>query len=462
MLEYELEEYTDFSILYNKLMSKDTNSTEAAKETTTTDSTRREDIITQLMMDNFNLELNKDSRFEKGRKIFFYKISYYNEKEPKTIIKTTKVLKIKKNQDLDFEVNGVKYKINLNKKNSSAKKMVKECDKKKTEKDISLHTFKTNSSDYNVNKIQNEKEDDLNIKKLKDTIENKIYVLEIIHNSHEVDGNLVVKEDINIQDGLKESLYYPKLEGEDAETEVESLKNDEELKKGVTDKQEDENEKIKILKEDESKKKEEENKVSKKEGEFTIKEDKSKESENKIQKGGEKDSLKMLEAKEIEEPTIIKKNSKILIEIKQNTSLLTLFNQMKNTIEDLKIFLPNDKFYYFGFVNENNAKIGLNEKDFIKSIKSYEILNPNYKIFLIVIKNNILFDLVLNDKADYATFYRNEIKKEVTEIKKEVTEIKSKIAVLEDNMNKNFQKLFETISKMRNGEQKPENNKEPK
>ena len=57
-------------------------------------------------MDNFNLDLNMDNRFEKGRKIFYYEKSYYNIEKPKEIIKHTKVLKTQNSQNIDFEVNG--------------------------------------------------------------------------------------------------------------------------------------------------------------------------------------------------------------------------------------------------------------------------------------------------------------------------------------------------------------------
>lgn len=60
-------------------MSKNTTNID-----TTTDSTKRVDVIMELMMDNFDLKINKDSRFvEKGRKIVFYKISYYNFNDKK-------------------------------------------------------------------------------------------------------------------------------------------------------------------------------------------------------------------------------------------------------------------------------------------------------------------------------------------------------------------------------------------
>jgi len=63
------------------------------------------------------------------------------------------------------------------------------------------------------------------------------------------------------------------------------------------------------------------------------------------------------------------------------------------------------------FVNEVNAKSGLKERDFIENIKNFELQNPNYKIFLLIIKDNTFFDLPLEDKEDYLTSYRNEIKK---------------------------------------------------
>lgn len=54
MFEYELPEYNDFHQLYNNLMSK-----EKADTNITTDSTKREDLITQMLMDNLGLELTR-------------------------------------------------------------------------------------------------------------------------------------------------------------------------------------------------------------------------------------------------------------------------------------------------------------------------------------------------------------------------------------------------------------------
>ena len=61
-----------------------------------------------------------------------------------------------------------------------------------------------------------EKDSDFNAKMLKDLINNKTFILKITHTSHEVDGNLITKEDIDIdiRNELKEILYYSKIDGE--------------------------------------------------------------------------------------------------------------------------------------------------------------------------------------------------------------------------------------------------------
>jgi len=72
---------------------------------------------------------------------------------------------------------------------------------------------------------------DFSKKRLKDTINDKTYVLKITHINHEVDGYVITKEDINIRDSLKQLLYYPIIEVESPETEVESLNSDEKSQK---------------------------------------------------------------------------------------------------------------------------------------------------------------------------------------------------------------------------------------
>jgi len=70
MFEYKLNNYFDYNKLYENLTKTKSN------KVNTTYSNGREGLISQMMMDNFNLELNKDKRFEKGRIINFYEISF--------------------------------------------------------------------------------------------------------------------------------------------------------------------------------------------------------------------------------------------------------------------------------------------------------------------------------------------------------------------------------------------------
>ena len=120
--EYKkLNEFYTYDFLYNNLVPK-----EDTKKPTTTNPIKRGDIITQMLMDNLNLELNKDKRFEKDRYLYYYEVSYFKieekeqfkEKEKskeKTIIKEKKYLKRGSSQIEFFEVNGINYTIKFEK-----------------------------------------------------------------------------------------------------------------------------------------------------------------------------------------------------------------------------------------------------------------------------------------------------------------------------------------------------------
>ena len=116
--EYELKSYVDYEILYINLMQKVTK-----KSKTKTQSKTRESLITQLLMDNFNMEINKDKRFKDYREIFFYVITYSSAKDNKEI-KSAKILKFKPIQEVEFEVNEIKYNIILQENNSFVKKRI--------------------------------------------------------------------------------------------------------------------------------------------------------------------------------------------------------------------------------------------------------------------------------------------------------------------------------------------------
>ena len=453
MYEYELPEYNDFQKLYNNLMAE-----KIKTDNITTDSTKREDLITQMLMDNLGLELSKDTRFVKGRFIYYYDISYYEEGDEKKIINNAKILKTSKDQDFDFKVNGIIYKINLNYKNSQVYRNKLEKEKTKEEKTsdskeetLSLHTMKTNKSDRYNDLQEDGKNTNFSTKRMKDTIDNKTYILKITHTNHEVDGYVIAKEDINIRDSLKQLLYYPIIEVESSETEVESLNNDEKSQK--EEKETESNHENINSKVTEKKEPTKENYMPEKP---TIKEKPENNDSHKVNiiKKNSKEEKLAKTVEDIEELTKIKKKSKILIEVKQNTSLVTLFKQIETAINDLKIILPDEQFYYFGFVNEVNAKSGLKERDFIENIKNFELQNPNYKIFLFIIKDNTFFDLPLDDKADYSTFYRNEIKKEIKEIKNqftsEIKEMKTEIKGMKTEIQEIKNQFTSEIKEIKN------------
>ena len=145
----------------------------------------------------------------------------------------------------------------------------------------------------------------------------------------------------------------------------------------------------------------------------------------------------------------IPKDNNLIIEVKQNISLTKIFKQMKNLMEDFKSILPNEKYYYLGFLNENEfnknkkdneinkesndstKKKNFNLDKFLEEVNEYEKDNQNFKIILFNIKNNKLFDLNLDEKVEYSLHFRNEIKNEIKtmkmEIKEEIKEVKDEI-----------------------------------
>ena len=227
MYEYELSEYNDFHKLYNNLMVE-----EIKTDNIITDSTKREDLITQMLMDNLGLELSKDTRFVKGRFIYYYDISYYKEGDEKKIIKNAKILKTSKEQEFFFKVNGIEYKIKLNHKNPQVHRNKLEKEKTKEEKTngsqeetLSLHSMKTNKSDKSdrYNDLQEDgKNTNFSTKRLKDTLNDGTYVLKITHTNHEVDGYVIAKEDINKERPVRAHLQRHHLERLDRRTPLDS------------------------------------------------------------------------------------------------------------------------------------------------------------------------------------------------------------------------------------------------
>ena len=364
MFDYELNEYNHIDDIYNNLMRKKTN-----KPPRDSYPFKREDLITQMLMDKLQLQLNKDPKFEFGRKIYYYEISFFgpddSDENKMQLIKEKKILKKGSSQEEIFIVNGINYTIYLEMHNTHVKrkKTLEEMKKLTNNKNEDTNTItlatekstqKSKSGDrFSTSDTQTENID-IFYRRVVDDYEGKHYIMTITYTNHEVDGNLIALEDFDIKNKLGEILYYPK---------------------GDT--------------------------------------------------------------------TKIKKDSKILIEVKQNATLEIIFSQMSKLMKNFMILLPDEKFYYFGFVNENNAKNNLNENEFLAKIQKTENQNPNFKVFLFTIKNNKIFDFDLKDRADYSVHFRNEIKSQIEIMKNDMND---KISGLKDDVNNKISGLKDDVN----------------
>lgn len=151
----------------------------------------------------------------------------------------------------------------------------------------------------------------------------------------------------------------------------------------------------------------------------------------------------------------------ILVEVKQNTTFKILLNQMEVLVKDFKVLLPEQKFNYFGFVNEESSNKDSEEKDIIDYIRNILSYNNNFKIFLFVIKKNELLGLSLNDQIDYPTHYYNviekkmaemktEVKTEIGKVKTEIKDIKTEITKMKTEMEKMSKNIEFIIDKLLN------------
>ena len=64
-----------------------------------------------------------------------------------------------------------------------------------------------------------------------DQIGEDIYILSLRYTSHEVDGNIISKEDVDLKNGLADNLYYPKIEKDIGKKEGNSSEEDDDKTK---------------------------------------------------------------------------------------------------------------------------------------------------------------------------------------------------------------------------------------
>ena len=151
----------------------------------------------------------------------------------------------------------------------------------------------------------------------------------------------------------------------------------------------------------------------------------------------------------------IDKGQTILIEVKQNDTIKSLFEQIKRKIMNLKELFPEKSFIIFGFLNENNYKVNMQdeteEKNFIKNIDTFLSKYFNFKIIFILINSQKFLNVNLDDQVDYSTHYyyklNQKFDKKINEIGEDITNMRNDISGLKDEMKALGTKL-DTIFKM--------------
>ena len=129
---------------------------------------------------------------------------------------------------------------------------------------------------------------------------------------------------------------------------------------------------------------------------------------------------------------------------------------------NLKELFPEKSFIIFGFLNENNYKVNMQdeteEKNFIKNIDTFLSKYFNFKIIFILINSQKFLNVNLDDQVDYSTHYYyelnqkfdkkiNEIGEDITNMRNDITNMKNDISGLKDEMKALGTKL-DTIFKM--------------
>ena len=420
--EYELYLNNDYDFLYKNLMEEPTEKNKD-KDETDIYSHKREDLIDQMLMDKLNLSKNVDNRFVKGRTIYYYDISFISEIKNK--IKHFIKIKTQKNMNFDFDVTidneTFNYSIFINDKNVK----------------VNRNPNKVDEEENTERRIQNQNEKSEEIFEIDTTKASK--------------DDLQMKEEIKNNDGSNRSTSSILDNNQNNKPiQLKSVRNSEF------------NEKFDIKKEDEC-------------FYFRIVTDiingityylvidlKLHEVDGNLQSNEIIDLKKELgdilfyPKKEIIK---IEKNAKILIEVKQNAPLRTIFGQMKVLMNDLKKILPNEKYCYFGFVNKIESLNESDEKVLIDEIKKYEEENGYFKIFLFILENNKIFDLELSDNIDYALHFRNELNKKIDakfgEIKDEIKDMRVEMKNEIDDLIKLIMELKQNYVDKKTNENKP-------
>ena len=157
----------------------------------------------------------------------------------------------------------------------------------------------------------------------------------------------------------------------------------------------------------------------------------------------------------------IDKGQTILIKVKQNDTIKSLFEQIKRKIMNLKELFPEKSFIIFGFLNENNYKVNMQdeteEKNFIKNIDTFLSKYFNFKIIFTLINSQKFLDINLDDQVDYSTHYYyklnqkfdkkiNEIGEDITNMRNDITNMKNDITNMKKEMKNDITNMKNDIS----------------
>ena len=145
----------------------------------------------------------------------------------------------------------------------------------------------------------------------------------------------------------------------------------------------------------------------------------------------------------------IDKGERIIVEVKQNATLNSIYNQMKDYMKDISEIHPDKNFHYFGFINESNYNLLkgnniLDENLFIQKIEEEMKSFKNFKIYIFIIKNNKLFQYSLDEQLLYGIHYYNMTEKKINEYRQETKDLEKKIEKIENVENK-LQKQMENL-----------------
>ena len=332
----------------------ETKETEKKKE----NSIKRENVIGQILMDNYNLEINNEVQlFQSERTTRFIEVIFSEDKNKETFLKsplkTLLFVRTQSNMTLNATLFGHNYEIQISKTFCNIKCDTIYCQNYDAEESTKVSQGGSNASNTSKNSKKSGGSNFAMAPKYFYENSDKItrYIM-IRERTHEIDGTFKAREDICNLSELYDIMIYPKNE-----------RNNE-----------------------------------------------------------------------------IKKNDRIIIEVKQNATLFATFTQMKNYMDDMSKLFKNIKFHYFAFIKDTNFDLikdnkTINLDEFIKDVENTEKKFNDFRIYIFVIKNNQLLHQSLEEQLEYGTHYYHLTNLQFNQIEGKINEMEGKINQMDGKIN---------------------------